>query len=165
MQQLLKAINFATKKHAGQVRRTTGLPYMVHPLAVAELVSSIINSEELIIISVLHDTLEDTETSFEELKGLFGYRVALIVKELTTDGILCNQIGKEAYQCERLPKLSIAALFIKLADILCNYQDNMSEESKERTKRVIIVLKPIIEDYDSIYLSTLFNQLLTTMEI
>ena len=63
-----RAQEFAALKHATQKRKFTGEPYIVHPLAVGELVASIGAPETVVAAAILHDTLEDTETSFSELK-------------------------------------------------------------------------------------------------
>ena len=64
---LKKAIEFATKAHEGQVRKYTGEPYIVHPLEVAEIVKTVEHTEEMLMAAVLHDTVEDTDTTIEDI--------------------------------------------------------------------------------------------------
>ena len=74
-----RAIIFAVKKHSGTLRKGTNLPYIVHPMEVAAIAAGITDDAEVIAAAVLHDTLEDTDTTFDELAENFGERVALLV--------------------------------------------------------------------------------------
>ena len=74
-----KAIIFAVNKHSGALRKGTNIPYIVHPMEVAAIAAGITDDLEVIAAAVLHDTLEDTETTFPELVENFGERVALLV--------------------------------------------------------------------------------------
>lgn len=76
---LQKAIEFAVKKHSGQVRKGTTIPYVTHVIEAMEIVSRMEEDEELRAAAVLHDTLEDTPTHKEELICHFGQRVADLV--------------------------------------------------------------------------------------
>ena len=78
---LNEAIVFAVRKHAGTVRKGTALPYIVHPLEVAAIVAGITDDEEVIAAAVLHDTLEDTQATKEEIIAAFGDRVAALVAD------------------------------------------------------------------------------------
>ena len=75
------AISFAVRKHAGQLRKGTKIPYIVHPMEAAAIVATITNDEVLLSAAVLHDTVEDTDTPLEEIVRLFGPRVAALVAE------------------------------------------------------------------------------------
>lgn len=85
MELLEKAIDFATKKHSGQIRKLANSPYILHPLEVAAIVSTMTNDPETLAASVLHDTIEDTDTTLEEIEENFGRRVALLVMTETED--------------------------------------------------------------------------------
>lgn len=85
MDLLDKAIEFAVKKHSGQVRKLAGSPYILHPLEVAAIASTITVDPETLAACVLHDTIEDTETTYEEIEENFGRRVALLVMTETED--------------------------------------------------------------------------------
>ena len=75
-----EAIEFATKAHAGQFRKGTKRPYIVHPVEVADIVATMTQDEEIICAAVLHDTIEDCEGITEEvLREKFGERVASMV--------------------------------------------------------------------------------------
>lgn len=79
------AIEFAVKKHAGQVRKGTNIPYVTHVIEAMEIVSRMTEDEEIRAAAVLHDTLEDTETTSEELVVAFGERVAGLVAAESED--------------------------------------------------------------------------------
>lgn len=74
-----KAIEFAVEKHSGAIRKGTRIPYITHPMEAAAIVAGITDDQELIAAAVLHDTLEDTGVTREELEKLFGSRVADLV--------------------------------------------------------------------------------------
>ena len=76
---LQRAIEFAVKKHTGQVRKGTTIPYVTHVIEAMEIVSRMTEDEELRAAAVLHDTLEDTDTLKEELSDVFGPQVADLV--------------------------------------------------------------------------------------
>ena len=76
---LEKAIHFATSKHAGQLRKGTKVPYIVHPLETMNILRSMNADTNLLIAGLLHDTVEDTDTSIEEITGIFGTDVAALV--------------------------------------------------------------------------------------
>ena len=76
---LEKAIMFAARKHSGQVRKGTTIPYLTHVMEAMEIVCRMTEDEELRAAAVLHDTLEDTPTTKDELAGAFGRRVADLV--------------------------------------------------------------------------------------
>ena len=80
-----RAIEFAMMKHAGQVRKGTSIPYFTHVMEAMEIVSRMTEDEELRAAAVLHDTLEDTETTKAELVEAFGYRVADLVAAESED--------------------------------------------------------------------------------
>ena len=79
MNTIQRAVLFAAKKHASQLRKGTNTPYIVHPLGVMESLMFADASENAIVAGILHDTLEDTNTTYEELVKNFGARVADIV--------------------------------------------------------------------------------------
>lgn len=141
---LFKALQFAGEKHRGQFRRESGLPYVVHPTSVAFLLAKYKRSkrqEELQVACLLHDTLEDTDTSFTELAEEFSPLVASLVLALTSDKEEIEAIGKTAYLTKKMLGMSNYALAIKLADRLSNILDNPSESYKEQTASILEVLK------------------------
>ncbi len=102
MNKIQRAVLFAAKKHATQVRKGTNTPYIVHPLGVMETLIHAGASENAIVAGILHDTLEDTNTTYAELAKNFGNRVADIVRA-------CSETDKSQSWLER-KKHTIAAL-------------------------------------------------------
>lgn len=122
-----KARRYATSAHAriGQSRKYTLQPYDAHLRAVARLVASVSGDKAMIAASWLHDTVEDTPATFEELEKEFGAEVAYLVKELTDiskpgDG---NRAARKAIDRRHLALASPRAKTIKLADLIDNCQD------------------------------------------
>lgn len=121
-----EALAFATKAHLGQ-KRSGGAPYIAHPVRVAQTIEKYKQShnlDDLISAAYLHDTIEDTGTTHEDLKALFGGLVASLVQELTSDKEKIKQMGKSQYLANKMAhEMSSWALVIKLADRLDNVQD------------------------------------------
>lgn len=78
-----KAIAYATKAHHGTERRGKGFPYIIHPLEAMTIVATITNDPELLAAAVLHDTIEDTDTTYDDIRREFGTRVADLVASET----------------------------------------------------------------------------------
>lgn len=123
-----KAIIFATLKHQKQVRKSTTIPYIVHPMEVMQILTDLDCSEKTIIAGILHDTLEDTETTPEEIQKEFGEDVLSLVKLESEDK---SKTWKERKQ-STIDHLKTAMLDVKLicfADKLSNlrsiYRDNL----------------------------------------
>ena len=122
---LLQAISFAAQKHAGQKRKgADAQPYVNHVLEVVNLLANFgkIEDYDVLIAAVLHDTIEDTETTEEEITKLFGATVIGYVSELTDDKSLPKARRKEL-QIEHAPHLSNGAKYIKLGDKISNISD------------------------------------------
>ncbi len=122
---MLIAADFAAKKHRRQVRKgATGEPYVNHPLEVAKILveTGNVNDHEILIAAILHDTIEDTDTSEIEISELFGSRVCSLVLEVSDDKSLSKAERKEL-QVEHAPHLSDGAKVIKLADKISNIAD------------------------------------------
>lgn len=120
-----KAAAFAAKAHAGQTRRG-GEPYYNHVFRVAGLVGELTEDEDMIAAAYLHDTMEDSGVTAEELALEFGENVASLVQELTNDEPLLQELGKEEYMVRKLSALTPNALLIKLCDTL----NNMTETDR-----------------------------------
>lgn len=80
-----KAIIFATKAHSGAKRKGTNVPYIVHPIEAAAIVSSMTDDEEIIAAAVLHDVIEDTDATEDDLYARFGRRIADLVLNESED--------------------------------------------------------------------------------
>lgn len=78
-----KAVAYALEKHSGMRRKLTGTPYILHPLEAAVIASTLTADEEVIAATLLHDTVEDTDATAEDIKELFGKRVADLVMSET----------------------------------------------------------------------------------
>jgi len=122
MKQLDKAIQFATKAHEGQTRKYTGEPYIVHPLAVMEIVKTVEHTEEMLMAAVLHDTVEDCDVTLDQIAFNFGHVVADLVEELTDvskpeDG---NRAFRKGLDREHSAQASRSGQTIKVADLLDN---------------------------------------------
>ncbi len=122
---LIQAINFAAKKHRSQKRKgADGEPYINHPLEVLNLLTNVgqVADFDVLIAAVLHDTIEDTETTKEEITELFGAEVCKMVLELTDDKTLPKAKRKQL-QIEHAPYISAGAKQIKLCDKISNIRD------------------------------------------
>lgn len=78
-----KAVKFAVEAHQGTERRGKGYPYIVHPMEAAAIVATISNDQELLAAAILHDTVEDTDVTIEQIREQFGDRVAELVQHET----------------------------------------------------------------------------------
>ncbi|NP_001017835.1 guanosine-3',5'-bis(diphosphate) 3'-pyrophosphohydrolase MESH1 [Danio rerio] len=122
---LLETVNFAAEKHRNQRHKDPeGTPYINHPIGVARILSheGEITDVEVIQAALLHDTVEDTDTTFEELESVFGATVARIVQGVTDDKSL-PKAERERQQVEHAPHCSHQAKLVKLADKLYNLRD------------------------------------------
>lgn len=122
---LLRAINFAAQKHRHQRRKgAEQVPYINHPIAVAELLWRVggIRDEVTLLAAILHDTVEDTDTTPEELAQLFGPEVRDVVMEATDDKSL-PKAERKRLQIVNAPHKSVRARAVKIADKISNLRD------------------------------------------
>lgn len=122
---LLKALSFAAEKHRQQRRKDLeASPYINHPIQVAETLWIIggVRDAALIVAALLHDTLEDTETTAAEINSLFGEAILKIVQEVTDDKTL-PKLERKRLQIQHAASISSAAKQLKLADKICNVSD------------------------------------------
>ena len=135
-----KAIEFAVEKHKGQLRKGTNLPYIVHPLKVMSKLVEWGSSKDTIIIGILHDTLEDTNTTYEELVENFGEYIADGVRFCTADKSIKDWIDQkqdfvwriEKCECPEYVEASLADKYCNLSDIK---EDLKTEDWSEFWKR------------------------------
>jgi GTP diphosphokinase / guanosine-3',5'-bis(diphosphate) 3'-diphosphatase len=123
--ELLAAVMFAAERHRNQRRKDAeASPYINHPIALAHLLATTGGVADVHVLraAILHDTVEDTETTETELRERFGDTVAGIVMEVTDDKVLPKQRRKEL-QVEHAPHKSRGAALVKLADKTCNLRD------------------------------------------
>lgn len=85
MKKVTRAVEFAAHAHDGMERKKDGIPYILHPMEAAAIVGTITNNEDVICAALLHDTVEDAGVTIEEIRELFGERVAELVASETED--------------------------------------------------------------------------------
>lgn len=131
-----KAIYYAKKYHFGQMR-DSGEPYYSHPLAVAEMVIDFYFDENAIIASILHDLIEDTNASVEDISSIFGYRVAEIVERLTRFNLpnSNSKISSEQLIMQAYILNDSVVVLIKLLDRLHNLQ-SIHVKTKAKRKKI-----------------------------
>lgn len=122
---LLQALHFAADKHRHQRRKDApASPYINHPIAVAETLSAVggVNDAVTLVAGILHDTIEDTETTGAELEARFSREIRAVVEEVTDDKSLPPALRKQQ-QIEQARHHSPRAQLVKLADKICNVRD------------------------------------------
>lgn len=121
---LLEAVAFAAEKHRHQRRKDAhASPYINHPIELAILLQREgITDPVTLCAALLHDTIEDTQTTADELRAAFGDEIARVVLEVTDDKHLPKQ-DRKRLQIEHAHTLSKRARAVKLADKICNLQD------------------------------------------
>jgi len=125
---VLRAARFAAWKHRDQRRKGRGaLPYINHPLDLAHVLwfEGGVTDPVTLAAALLHDTLEDTQTTLQELQGEFGERVAAIVMEVTDEPTI-NWRARKKLQVSRARLASQEAKQVKLADKICNLRSMVS---------------------------------------
>ena len=120
-----KAIVFAVKAHSGVERRGKGFPYIVHPMEAVAIVATITNDQELLAAAALHDVVEDTEYTLDDIRNEFGDRVAKLVaseSDLLVEGKSETESWKERKQfaIDRLAKLDRDGKIVTMGDKLSN---------------------------------------------
>jgi len=121
----VKAVAFAAEKHRNQRRKDADAsPYINHPIALANVLANEggVSDATVLCAAVLHDTIEDTETTENELTTTFGSHVSSVVLEVTDDKSLEKHVRKQR-QIEHAPHISTEAKLVKLADKICNLRD------------------------------------------
>jgi GTP diphosphokinase / guanosine-3',5'-bis(diphosphate) 3'-diphosphatase len=167
---ILQALRFSAERHTDQRRKDAkSSPYINHPIQVAETLWTIgeVRDVALLLASILHDTIEDTETSPDEIRAEFGEDVLALVLEVTDDKSLPKQVRKQL-QVETAPHKTRDAKLLKLADKICNVRDIItsppSDWSLERkqeyllwTEKVVAGLRGVNEKLESYYVALLRN--------
>ena len=120
-----KAEQFAVQAHGPQKRKYTGEPYIVHPIEVSQIVRTVPHTNAMVAAAILHDVIEDTEATYDDVVVNFGVVIADLVNELTDvskpeDG---NRAVRKALDRAHLAKASADAQTIKLADVISNSKD------------------------------------------
>ena len=137
---LTKAYTFALNAHKNQ-KRDSGDPYLIHPVAVADILSDLKLDSATITTGLLHDTIEDTKTTYQNVESEFGKEVADLVDGVTKISELEGKIIENS-KAENIRKLILATskdirvLLVKLADRLHNMRTITSITNAERKKRI-----------------------------
>ena len=134
-----KAYDFSARVHQGQ-KRQSGEPYLIHPMAVAEIITELKLDVPSVVAGLLHDTVEDTLTTLDELKAIFGREITALVDGVTKLG-RANFSSREEKQAENFRKMLLAmgkdvrVILIKLADRVHNMRtlDHMPAEKQVLT--------------------------------
>jgi guanosine-3',5'-bis(diphosphate) 3'-pyrophosphohydrolase len=122
---ILRAVAFAAEKHKNQRRKDAdATPYVNHPIALANVLKQEggVDDVAVLVAAILHDTIEDTQTTADELRAIFGEDVTSIVLEVTDDKSLPKAERKQL-QIEHAAHASPKAKLVKLADKICNLRD------------------------------------------
>lgn len=150
IEQIKQAVDFIIKKHEGQ-KRKSGEPYYIHPIEAAKILADLKLDKTTIISALLHDVLEDTDTTYEDLKEQFGEKVAQIVDGVTKIGQYKFN-SKEEAQAENFRKMivfmskDIRVLLVKIADRLHNMRtlEFLHEEKRKRiAKETLDIYAPL----------------------
>ena len=120
-----RAIMFAVRAHAGTERRGKGYPYIVHPLEAVEIVATMTSDQELLAAAALHDTVEDTDVTVEQIRAEFGNRIASLVADESDEmpeGLSEEESwhGRKQAAIDRLRRASHDAKMVALGDKLSN---------------------------------------------
>jgi guanosine-3',5'-bis(diphosphate) 3'-pyrophosphohydrolase len=165
---ILKAVKFSADKHRSQRRKDRDeSPYINHPIEVAEMLLRVgqVNDPEIIAAALLHDTIEDTKTTPEEIEKEFGAKVLSLVMEVTDDKSLPKERRKQL-QVETAPHKSTGAKHIKIADKISNLRDithfppadwslQRRSEYVDWSERVVAGLRGVNRPLEELYDQTL----------
>jgi len=148
---ILKAVSFAAHKHKYQRRQDAGAsPYITHPLSLASILRDEggVDDAAVLVAALLHDTIEDTETNYDELRGQFGTEVAEIVAEVT-DTKWLKKTSRRRLQISKAARASHGAKLVKLADKISNLRDIIasppSDWSLERKRQYFDWAKEVVD--------------------
>lgn len=126
---ILDALQFSAEKHKGQKRKDGDTAYINHPIAVAHILKHVGKVIDPVVLcsAILHDTLEDTQTSKDELKERFGKEIAHVVWEVSDDLNIKAEKSRDAerkqLEIDHAPTLSLEAKLVKIADKIANLRD------------------------------------------
>jgi len=159
-----EVLAFATEAHTGQLRKYTGDDYIVHPIAVSELVKIHGGSLEQQAAALLHDTVEDCDVTLDDIEKEFGTDIASLVYWLTDtskpeDG---NRAIRKAIDAERLGNAPVEAQFVKVADLIDNTKSIVEFDSsfaKVYLREKSVLLSKMTKVHDSSLFTLAYHQL------
>ena len=164
---LIKALAFAADKHRNQRRKNVDAsPYINHPISLASILCNEAHITDLNVIcgALLHDTVEDTETTEEELVAEFGQEISSIVMEVTDDKTIEDKQKRKQLQIEHAAHISTSAKLIKLADKISNLRDVANDPpanwNRDRKREYFDWAKQVIDQVRSVHsgLEVLFDE-------
>jgi guanosine-3',5'-bis(diphosphate) 3'-pyrophosphohydrolase len=123
---VIKATCFAADRHRKQRRKDVDAsPYINHPIALANVLANEAGVTDAAVLcgALLHDTIEDTKTTADELRAEFGEEITAIVLDVTDDKSIKDKARRKELQVEHAPHISPKAKLVKLADKICNLRD------------------------------------------
>ena len=148
---ILRAVAFAAEKHKNQRRKDAdATPYINHPIGLANVLKQEGEVDDVVVLvaAILHDTIEDTETTADELRPIFGDEITSIVLEVTDDKSL-PKAERKRLQIEHAAVASPKAKLVKLADKICNLRDIATSPpadwSADRKKEYFDWAKRVVE--------------------
>jgi guanosine-3',5'-bis(diphosphate) 3'-pyrophosphohydrolase len=147
-----KCVNFAALKHSTQRRKDSAkTPYINHPIGVANILANEgdVTDLDVLMAAILHDTVEDTDCTFDEIEDNFGVAIRKIVEEVTDDKSL-DKMERKRQQIEHAKSSSHKAKLVKLADKLYNLRDLQKELpegwTNERRDEYFVWAKKVIDN-------------------
>ena len=164
---LIKALTFAANKHRNQRRKNAeAFPYINHPISLANILcnEAHISDMDVICAALLHDTVEDTETTAEELEIEFGSHICNMVMEVTDDKSIEVKKLRKQLQIDHASQISESAKLLKLADKISNLRDLVNDPpadwSTQRQREYFDWAKEVIEQLRGVHpgLEDLFDQ-------
>ena len=133
---IVKAITFAFKEHSDQRRKGTNIPYIVHPIDVASILMKNSAPENVLIAGLLHDVVEDTDSSIQQIEEIFGTEVANLVQQSSEPSELLSGgkskrvtwRARKSHTISRIKELGYEAKLLSCADKLANIRDMVNEQ-------------------------------------
>ena len=148
--EIIRTLKFAINAHSKQVRKYTKEPYVNHPINVMKIVSTVEHDENMLCASLLHDVVEDTDYTIDEICEYFGHDIAKLVDGLTDKSILSDgnrrkrkEIDREALstKCSRVQTIKLADLIDNSTDIIVNDVNFAVVYIKEKEKLLKVLDK------------------------
>ena len=127
---IFKAIEFAATAHRGQYRKGSKIPYIIHPLGTANILIDLGCSEEIVAAAILHDTIEDTNVTKNDILKSFGPVIAGLVEQVTEPDRSKSWENRKRHTIEHLKTAPLEVLLIACADKLDNITATQQEYSK-----------------------------------